>query len=539
MRMLTLGCVLSLVAVLQTLQAATDADKPDEASLTRAGKAAAERIATDGAAWTVEFEIPNAGTVTLDVIRTATAAKWTFRTRVDGRSMELARIIEQNAVWHVWERGKPLGKYRPYEAPISVLPAYVFLAGSMPAFITGVDPLKNAKYMGREGDIVEYYFPIAAAQRKKLEACLKEAQAQLVPASRPEASQLEQRLNEMKAKIEQLRVVKVDVRSGMLVQDSSGGLVRRIKAFRWLEKVDPDEFKVDQNPWKERLDDPTSDSNLDDLVMVDYSPIWEPNSREAPPTTTLLMNLKTGAYRRVPFEGAGSMTGCFLKSRRKVVVVGLGDNVMPMRLYEVDLSSGKNRPLGNDTITEDVVMGPTLSPDGKTLAAMGMTMGLPVRMQLYLIDVETNHTRKVGTAFDGAFLSWLPDNKGFVLVTRRPNEAGLDMPEKRLITRMDLDGKLTILREGDCPLLLRDGRILFEDEAGLWNTCDLEGKSVKLFGAGFKGHGFPTLSPDGKSILWIKTQWPKPVVPMITDIETGTSRRASELSGYWMEPCWR
>ena len=247
------------------------------------------------------------------------------------------------------------------------------------------------------------------------------------------------------------------------------------------------------------------------LVMLMHFP-------PAPPTdlvggmTLAVVDLATGRFRRVPLEVGDGVLGCFFKDRKRVIVQGqkIG-GLPPTGLYEVNLETGENRlltPKSSDTL---MWWTPSLSPDDKTVLTAGMTAATMGGMldkekpaflkQPWLIDLETLKTTKVGGPIDGSDLAWLPDGKGFVLVVHKWVADG--KPPLSTVSEMDLDGKVTPLLAGTCPVVLADSNlVLFKGEDDLWHTCDVQGGNVRLFADGMKGFDYPWPVGDGKHILW-------------------------------------
>ena len=182
---------------------------------------------------------------------------------------------------------------------------------------------------------------------------------------------------------------------------------------------------------------------------------------------------------------------------------------------------------------------PVLSPDGRTLAVVHK--GADERRldtQVCLVDVETGAARRLGGPHDMAFVSWLPDGRGLIVLVRVPDPARNRLIDT--IARMDLDGKLTDLREGSMPVLLGGGkRILFRDSQSDWKTCNLDGQDVKPYADGLKGYGFPAPSPDGKRLLMMRFQPGKGPEPVVLPIDAGQGKAATTAPGLWAMPAWR
>jgi Tol biopolymer transport system component len=254
-----------------------------------------------------------------------------------------------------------------------------------------------------------------------------------------------------------------------------------------------------------------------------------------------LINIKTGRMRRIPFEGEASIPGCFLSGRDKVVVTGMSDS--RFGLYEIDLKTRKNHPLAAKVLAGTFPLAPVLSPDGKTLAVASADFGAGLdHTQVFLIDLQTGEGKPIGKPFDTTALSWMPDGKGLILVSRQ--NVRMDKPPVSTICRMDLIGQLTPLRPGDSPVLLQDGRILFEEysEDGRhwqWKTCNLSGQDVKLFGDGLKKLSFPAPAPDGLRMLMIRYVPDRGTTPYVFRIGEAPDQPAVQVGGTWSGAVWR
>ncbi len=212
-------------------------------------------------------------------------------------------------------------------------------------------------------------------------------------------------------------------------------------------------------------------------------------------------------------------------------------------LYEVDLKTGENRRLGGERLASGFTLMPALSPDGKTLAVLHKgSEGRILDMQVCLVDLESGEARPLGKLGDMAFLSWLPDGKGLVLLVRVvADPSDVTSPRTDTIARMDMDGRITKIREGSSPVLLNDGRtILFQDtKSRTWQTCRLDGGDAKPFAGGLAGYGFPSLAPDGKRILMMHFRQGQAPEPTILPIGEGSGRPAITAPGLWATPAWR
>ncbi len=148
----------------------------------------------------------------------------------------------------------------------------------------------------------------------------------------------------------------------------------------------------------------------------------------------------------------------------------------------------------------------------------------------------------MGEPRDMAFLSWLPDGKGLVLLHREvADPSDVTSPRTDTIARMDLGGRLTKIREGSSPVLLNDGKtILFQDtKSHTWQTCGLDGGDTKPYAGGLSGYGFPSPAPDGRRILMMHVRQGLAPEPTILPIGGSEGKPAFTVPGLWATPAWR
>ena len=242
--------------------------------------------------------------------------------------------------------------------------------------------------------------------------------------------------------------------------------------------------------------------------------------------------------RRVFFPFGNTASACFAKDRRSVFVTGEYEG--SIGLFQVDLQTSGISRLAAE-LNDAWILNAVISPDGKTLASAGR-IGDEAELlttQLLLIDIESGQVRKLGQPLDTAFISWLPDASGLVLITRKypdPNSASIDT-----IARMDMDGNVTPIRGGKMPLVLYPHkRILFRDnEDQKWKVCDLDGEVVAVIGDGLRDFTTPTASPDGGRVIMMRQGGSAGPRPHIVDVSTGNSTPINVGSGFWSFPVWR
>ena len=204
-------------------------------------------------------------------------------------------------------------------------------------------------------------------------------------------------------------------------------------------------------------------------------------------------------------------------------------------LFEVNLKTGENRRLGGDLLENRMCYGAALSPDGNTLAAI-TDAGNVLISEVCLIDLQQNKAHVLGQCVTTT-LSWLPDGKQLVLgnsIDRGPGKK-----PRLTVCRMDLQGKLSIICDGDDPLLLGDGKtILFQDANDKWQTCDLDGRNVQPYAEDMPKARRPTPCPDGQRILWMCSEQGR-LVPRVGNVGSSRLSLVTEAPGYWDRPQWR
>lgn len=509
-------------------------EAPDAAALIRAGRETIRRFEKESASWRVINETPSGIVFTVEVETTPEMRRIVLIAEARGQRAELARIIRRDGAWYVTQPGKA-GKYRPYEAPLDAPTAYIYLTRSDLFFVSEDSVAGLGAFAGASSGVASYRSPLPEPSRRQVATLIADYQA--AARGKPGNPELARSLDAMKDLLARGIETRVDVRSGMILRYGTVQRPSRVVDFRWRDRIDPADFAIEGRHWEDFTDDPTA-GDRDELVMIGHSGVWRPGMRAAE-TDGRLLDLKSGRYRRVPFQGAQVGTGCFLAGRIRVAISGLdatGDGAMG--LYEVDLKTGENRRLGGELLAGGFSLFPALSPDGKTLAVLHK--GADERRldsQVCLVDVMTGAARRLGEPHDMASASWLPDGRGLIVLVRVPDAAGDRLTDT--IARMDLDGKLRNLREGSMPVVLGDGgRILFKD-AGTWQTCNLDGRDAKPYADGLQGHGFPAPSPDGKRLLMMRFQPGQAPVPTVLPIDSGRGKPATTAPGLWALPAWR
>src|SRR5207249_4801446 len=161
--------------------------------------------------------------------------------------------------------------------------------------------------------------------------------------------------------------LKVELKSGVVVDLANAQRRRSLSDLKWLERAEEKELAAPEGRWIDMTGDPTA-GDPGERVMLGHNGLWRVGLPKGELDARLL-DLKSGALRRIPYRGAQSIPGCYSKDRTKVFVTGLTEE-SGFGLFEIDLKTGTNRPLGGKLLESGFNFFPTLSPDGKMLAAI-------------------------------------------------------------------------------------------------------------------------------------------------------------------------
>jgi hypothetical protein len=218
------------------------------------------------------------------------------------------------------------------------------------------------------------------------------------------------------------------------------------------------------------------------------------------------------------------------------------DTTGEMGLLKLNLVTGKNTPLAYGEFNGRIMLEAELSPDGQKIATIeGLGGTNLLELQIRVIDLQTGQSQLLGKPSGiGAPFSWLPDGDGLIL-KRFEHKEDLHAIEPRILCRLGLDGKLTDLRAGDWPVVLRKSRkILYEDnDTDQWYTCELDGTKPEVFAGGMKGYGMPAVSPDETRVVFVRYE--KGKLPQLTLFALGKTngKPAVHADGFTGVPVWR
>lgn len=531
--------VLALLVSSITTRAA-DVTAPDFAALRAAGKATAEKLALGPATeWRVTAGI-NGLTLTADVLESPGVRRINFSLKAPAAPAPspVGRLIETPRVWYYADPNGRRRKHRPHEVE---LPMTMF--GLLREFadlraITGDDLVALGRFVARDGDIARYATP--APNEPALRAVLAQVEKLTKddPAGAAKNPQIAKQAADIRRLLDQGVPLAVDVRTGVMTEFVAGNVAYKVAGLRHLVAVPRDEPNPELLKWEDFTDDPTVTAKPNDLVMLGHAPFWKPGGPDHDPDAVLL-DLASGRVRRIPFEGVAAAPGCFLRGRTGVVVAGMDVVRGGLQLFTVDLRTGANRPLGGAALDDGITLMPALSPDGKSVAALHKAATGPIlATQVVVIDLATDQVRKVGAPVDGAFLNWLPDGSGFVLLMSK--DADPNTKEPRRICRMGLDGTVTTLCDGREPVVLPTRKaIAFQGADRGWQMCDLDGANPRPLDTGGGRFSFASASPDDGRLIMIGFGGKNGPAPALYDLSAQTQQFLTLPPGLWSTPAWR
>ncbi len=455
---------------------------------------------------------------------TPTARRMDFIGEVAGQRHPMATLVMKDDRWEIAQSGQPPQLTRPYEAVLDFPLLYNFIT---PPRATVVDEgfFARARFLRFDGKRALYAvrLPDAAAGR------LKNFLAQAGQVTTPEA---QARVAGLKQLLADGLTTEVDPETG-IVNSLSGPRQEQVVTFDPAAKLDESVFSLGSAGEPPA---PLTAQALGQMVLIAHQAGWQ-KGMDPGDLETELLDVKTGALRRVPVKEGEAMPGSFVPDRTKVVVaVNTGEgSIRPM---EVNLLTGENRWLGGDELATGSSLFPVVSPDGKSAVVSHLPPdAVGFESQLYLIDLKTGAAQKLGEPMDHAFVSWLPGKAGLLLLRRVSADAKAE--PKKMISRVSLKGEVQPVVEGNHPVLLADGKtLLFQAEDKKWKTCSLTGKDVKDFGDGFTGYGSPSPSPDGKQLVMIHFDEDGPR-PVRVELKDKSIHPLTDAKGLFAYPSWR
>lgn len=535
--------VLSLSGITGSSHAQSE-PRLDAAEIAKSAADSEKKLLHTPAEWRVVHRAVGVpGAIIVDVKRTGEKMSWTLFAEGSKSGQEL-RIVEADDVWYVSNAGRPLGKYRPFEALLPIPGMYALIVRSEPVFATEQSIVDKIRVNGRTGDIVNGRLALIDNMRRAGEeslAALRNLDKAIAGRNIEADRQRKRDIADLEQALLEGTEISIDEKTGMLMYERTIRFSRKVESFTWLTASPPGAFALDPDGYEDHSADITTDRTID-WIMVGYDPRWRQGAKD-PNSDSYLLNLKTRELRRVPLRGPGGLPGSFSPDRRRVYVTGTLDDERGMVALEIDLRSGDNRVIA-DSKSGFFPMIPLASHDGRRVALTGMytPSGIgpdAMKMQVLLIDLKDGSSRNLGEARDWRALDWFPHDDS-LLVELRTYVAN-DKPARRSLVRLTLDGETKAIRSGGFARIIpHSDQILFQNEDDeLWYACNFEGENVRRLGDGLRRHGGPSPAPDGRRAVFINYDAPGGPKPVLVDLTNGEVTSIPVRAGLWRDPVWK
>lgn len=529
-RTLLAACAVLAAAVAAARGAAPKVDVDD---LATRGASSAQQWRQSNSRWSVATTLPNAVVATIDVVHAPSRQRMILRVERGDQRQELLRVISRDGYWFVTD-AKGQSKWRPYELPTDSVLFYALLSRATPKFVDRESVESLGRLRRVDGSVATFMSPLDDSTAGTLRTNLANLEQYIVRNPQdPNAPGLREQAAQVRSLLAEGSPTQVDLTSGQIIDQGAERFHTHSTLVASLPFVEERLFDVDDVKWTDQSDDPAAPGkDLNKLLMIGSFPGYQPTMREYE-LDGRLADLSAGRIRRIPYRGPVCSPGCFTRDRKQVIVGGTVPNgsVQP---FLIDLSSGSNRALGGPLLEVGSATGATLSPDGQRVAvAHRLPWGKTTEIRIYVIDLSSGDGIGIGDPVDAGFVQWMPDGNQLLVVSKRG--------ETLTLCTMDLEGHVTPLRKGTAPLVLPERKqILYQDpDDGLWYLCDLEGKNAALFGNGYKGYGWPAVSPDGQQLLMLQENPPQPNRPVIFPFGQANGQPLSNEPGMWGFPAWR
>ena len=516
------------------LQAQTNLQTDITAELSQRTTEFIARFEREAAQWTTTCTLKDAGvTFEFSIVDAQKSRSTTITVSRKDVVGWRAQIVEQDGHWYVTE---PTRKYlcRPFEAPLGLTALYSFLPlAELSLFDSAAFP-DNSKWKVT-GDSFTCRSPLPDETVSMLRSSIAAAQQVIDRVDAKKRVELEQQIN----------LVNEQIKTGSETSFSPQGFVSltetsrfrlSVTDFEWRGKQDAP--RIDQGRWKPLPTSLSDDIDSVNLMLCAHYPTWIPGQRPGD-TDNMLVDIESGKFKRLPCHIGITTGGCFSPDRNAVYTSAhdaAAGGLIPVR---VDLQTGENSLL-TPQLPHGVYLFPQVSNSGEWLVVLqgglGQERGV-LAAQVYLIHLPTGRAQQLSTPMDCAHLAWLPDDSGIVLVNRDLETPG---EERGMICRITLNGELTPICPGDCPVVLRDRqRMAYLDAERRWHTCDLNGNDTRLLGDGLQRFLFATASPDGDRLVMMKFGGDRGPRPHVIDVETGDANEIPVPDGFWAMPNWR
>jgi hypothetical protein len=502
-------------------------------------------------AWTVWSEQGAGRSLVTDVVVGPEGRSWSVRLERDGdtkaprpaerlaaepagsrsgTAVPLLSVVERGGLWWV-DDGRRTARYRPFEAPLALPLLYAVLLDALPRAPSEAELEALGEPVVVTEETVSFRAEPGPEARRAAAEVRSAVEARLKTAEPRARAALESMLRAIEAVDAEGIRTDVDLERGWIVFSGAPGRRRRLDGPRTPEAAAP---VLDAARFVDRSA-PLAADRPDDLALIGHCGAWRPSRRrEGCDDDAMLLDVATGALRRVAHRGAYARAVGFGAERRSVIVLGLepdGDAA----LFEIDLDTGSELRLARLPREDGVVLRARVAPDGARLALLRVPDGQDVdRAELWLLEGGLGGRRLLGPAALRHF-AWMADGSG--LLVERVERERPDEPGRHEVLAVELDGTIGMVRPGRHPVALADGSWLLRDggDRRWWRVAGDGSRS--LVGDGLARLRSPSLSPDGDRLLMIAESDGGPR-PVLVDLATGATRPATTAPGLWSDPVW-
>lgn len=509
--------------------------------LVESGSRSIERLQQFGGSWTAQHELGNGVQLLIDVTETADASRHVIRIPRMAGDRPVFSVIRKDGFWYV-DNGKSRRRHLEFTGPLPFPGVLFMMQLSHVQFMTAdiasrstIEPNASADNSSTlvRVQLAKSQHAVTASSLKKLES-LSES---LKLSGKVPGKDAENRMDQLRDALGDGLLMDVDVSLGAFtVGTGAKGTRVYLKNIRIAEsRKNQITIALDESEWED-LSNPIHESELPDLVQIQWNPSWKPGFPNGD-MELMLLNVNGQFVRRVPYPYGLAMSGSFSPDRKSIYVSGT--TLSGLGIFRIDLLTGRCEPIGGEATSVGVWMNPVVSPDGAVLAVsqvLGDQGSRGLDSQLNIIDLRQDTVRAIGPPMDAAFFMWHPDSTSLFFALRE-SDPNSKYP-KSTLCRMAPEGTVHRIRQGSFPVLLpRQRRFLFEDESRNRVTCNLDGSDLREF-SGPDGYGFPTPSRDGR-LLMMKLGQKSGPAPCLIDMETNAVTPIKVLPGLWGRPAWQ
>lgn len=507
-----------------------------------AAEKTAARLSEEPARWMVRHDIATGFAMEVAMEDYHDESRYTFRFVERGNPKIIGQVTIIDGHWFVSD-GNNRGKYRPFEAPLP-FPTAVLLMNKSQIAVFNKEMRATFDVINVERSDDEHVMfrarvtGLAQANLQLMVRKIEDLVHRLEEAGEKVPADTAQQLVRAQDVLANGSPVIVERKTGMILVHGIEPRMMHFRHFEWLGKNSKPDWGLDPSRFEDHSR-PFSAEEMKDVIQIGWNAIWQPGSETGGDSELMLLHVKTGEVRRVPYPHGIAVKGSFSQDRMTMYIGGFNAEQANLSPYSIDVRTGTAKQIGGELASQGLWLDPEVSPEGNRLSAIQILRSQGLSWRLHVFDLATNSGKAIGQPMDAAFFSWRPDGNALFCVEREAKQ-NEDVPTAYL-AEVTLDGKARRLREGDFVCVLPSlKRLLFQDvrDNRLWKTCDFSGQDVQEFGDGFQGFGFPDASDDGRLVM-MKFEKGKSPIPYVVDVATKSKTPVRIGPGLWSRPAWK